>query len=62
VDAIHIEVMELLFRPISSTQPSSSQEILDEASSPTPPRHIPDLNLPSESTEEAQDGTPLDKD
>ena len=38
VDVICIEVADLRFRPVSTTQPPSSQEIFDATSSLTPPR------------------------
>jgi len=55
VDTIHLEVEELQSRPVSPA-PSSLVSILsDAASSPDPPRQVPDLNSPLESPEGEQD-------
>jgi hypothetical protein len=51
VDVIHIEVADLRSKHVSLAQPPSSEEISDAASSPTPPRQIPDFNSPPESFE-----------
>jgi hypothetical protein len=44
---------------VSSAPSTSSPTIYDVASSPTLPRHIPDLNSPPNSSKEAQDGPKL---
>jgi len=61
VEAIHIEVTKVHSMTNSLSPSITTQAISDEVSSPTPPRHLPDLNFPLGFDEEVQDGTPSHK-